>query len=166
MTAENFSFWYGEKRALHDINVSAAPRSVTALIGPSGCGKTTLLNLVGGLDRPTAGSIEVDGKNIVRFSEADLVAYRLERVGFVFQFFNLVPRLTAWENVELPVRFAGLGAKEREQRTTDLLPAVGVSEERGMPWDRRHPSWNPASKDISTEGTYRASTWMNGRSSS
>src|SRR5205807_3048671 len=89
----------------------------------------------GGVDRPTTGSIAVDGTNIVRLSETRLVAYRLERVGFVFQFFNLVPRLTAWENVELPVRFAGLGAKEREQRTTDLLPAVGVSEEGECPGD-------------------------------
>src|SRR5439155_15495643 len=88
----------------------------------------TLLNLVGGLDRPTAGSIQVDGKNIVRLSENDLVAYRRDRVGFVFQFFNLVPVLTAWENVELPMRFADVPAKERETRARGLLEMVGLKD--------------------------------------
>ena len=114
--------------ALRGLDAGFPAGKVTWVRGPSGCGKTTLLNLVGGLDRPTAGSIEVGGKNIVRFSEADLVAYRLERVGFVFQFFNLVPVLTAWENVEFPMRFAGVPAKDREKRVTELLEAVGLKE--------------------------------------
>src|SRR5437667_328414 len=114
--------------ALRGLDAGFPAGKVTWIRGPSGCGKTTLLNLVGGLDRPTAGSIEVGGKNIVRFSEADLVAYRLERVGFVFQFFNLVPVLTAWENVEFPMRFAGVPAKDREKRVTELLEAVGLNE--------------------------------------
>jgi len=114
--------------ALRGLDASFGTGKVTWVRGPSGCGKTTLLNLVGGLDRPTAGSIEVDGKNIVRLPEIDLVAYRLARVGFVFQFFNLVPVLTAWENVELPMRFAGLSAKDREKRVTELLEAVGLKE--------------------------------------
>src|SRR5213596_368321 len=114
--------------ALRGLDAGFPTGKVTWIRGPSGCGKTTLLNLVGGLDRPTAGSIEVGGKNIVRFSEADLVAYRLERVGFVFQFFNLVPVLTAWENVEFPMRFAGVPAKERETRARGLLEMVGLKD--------------------------------------
>ena len=114
--------------ALRGLDAAFAAGKVTWVRGPSGCGKTTLLNLVGGLDRPTAGSIQVDGKNIVRLSENDLVAYRLDGVGFVFQFFNLVPVLTAWENVELPMRFADVTAKERETRARGLLEMIGFKD--------------------------------------
>jgi len=114
--------------ALRGLDATFAPGKVTWIRGPSGSGKTTLLNLIGGLDRPTAGSIEVDGANIVRLPESELVAYRLTRVGFVFQFFNLVSVLTAWENVELPMRFAGVAPKERERRARDLLAAVGLED--------------------------------------
>jgi putative ABC transport system ATP-binding protein len=116
--------------ALRGLDAAFPAGKVTWIRGPSGCGKTTLLNLVGGLDRPTAGSIEVDGKNIVRLPDADLVAYRLGRIGFVFQFFNLVPVLTAWENIELPMRFAGLAGREREERTAGLLDSVGLTDKR------------------------------------
>src|SRR4030067_3874424 len=79
---------------------------VLAIMGPSGCGKTTLLNIIGGLDRPTAGSIMLDGVNLVDLTDANLVKHRREKVGIVFQFFNLVPTLTALENVALPLLLA------------------------------------------------------------
>jgi len=104
---------------------------LVAVQGPSGCGKTTLLNLVGGIDRPTAGRIEVDGTNIVDYSPADLVRYRRNQVGFVFQFFNLVPTLTAEENIQLPMRLAGKSGSERDARAKELLKLIGL-EKRGL----------------------------------
>jgi putative ABC transport system ATP-binding protein len=104
---------------------------LVAVQGPSGCGKTTLLNLVGGIDRPTAGRIEVDGTNIVDYSDADLVRYRRNQVGFVFQFFNLVPTLTAEENIQLPMRLAGKSGSERDARAKELLKLIGL-EKRGL----------------------------------
>jgi putative ABC transport system ATP-binding protein len=114
--------------ALRGLDVTFGAGRVSWIRGPSGCGKTTLLNLVGGLDRPTAGSIEVDGVNLPHLSDGDLVKYRRDKVGFVFQFFNLVPVLTASENVELPMRLAGTPAKERATRTAALLESVGVTK--------------------------------------
>ncbi len=117
--------------ALRGLQMDLADGEFVAVQGPSGCGKTTLLNLVGGIDRPTAGRIEVDGANIVDYSDADLVKYRRSRVGFVFQFFNLVPTLTASENIQLPMRLAAKPAKERDARTAELLTLVGL-EKRGV----------------------------------
>jgi len=114
--------------ALRGLDATFAGGKVTWIRGPSGCGKTTLLNLVGGLDRPTAGSIELDGQNIAQMSDPDLVKYRRDKVGFVFQFFNLVPVLTASENVDLPMRLRGVPAKEREARAKELLEAVGLAK--------------------------------------
>ncbi len=113
--------------ALRGLDMALAEGEFVAVQGPSGCGKTTLLNLVGGIDRPTAGRIEVDGLNLVEYSDADLVEYRQTRVGFVFQFFNLVPTLTAAENVQLPMRLSGKPAKERDERTKYLLNMVGLA---------------------------------------
>jgi putative ABC transport system ATP-binding protein len=118
--------------ALRGLDATFAGGRVTWIRGPSGCGKSTLLNLVGGLDRPTAGSIEVDGVNLPHLSDGELVTYRRDKVGFVFQFFNLVPVLTADENVELPMRLAGTPAKERATRTKELLEAVGLSKRAGQ----------------------------------
>jgi putative ABC transport system ATP-binding protein len=86
------------------------------------------LNLIGGIDRPTAGRIEVDGSNLVDLTEPDLVRYRLSRVGFTFQFFNLVPTLTAEENVELPMRLASKGSSARSKRSKELLELVGMTK--------------------------------------
>ncbi len=118
--------------ALRGLDATFPGGKVTWIRGPSGCGKSTLLNLVGGLDRPTAGSIEVDGMNLPHLSDGELVAYRRDRVGFVFQFFNLVPVLTAAENVELPMRIAGRPAKERDARTKELLEVIGLSKRAGQ----------------------------------
>lgn len=113
--------------ALRSLAISIAKGEIVAVIGPSGCGKTTLLNVIGGLDRPTAGSLVVDGVNIVNLSDRDLVSYRQRKVGFVFQFFNLVPTLTAEENIELPPILAGKGAEERKRRVSELLSLVGMT---------------------------------------
>lgn len=114
--------------ALRGLDVQIEDREVVAIRGPSGCGKTTLLNLIGGLDRPTAGSILVNGANIVHYSDAELVEYRRDWAGFVFQFFNLVPTLTARENVQLPMRLAGKTSEERKSRTNELLDMVDMHD--------------------------------------
>jgi len=113
--------------ALRGANMEAREGEVLAIMGPSGCGKTTLLNLIGGLDRPTAGSIWVDGTMISDLTEDQIVQYRREKVGFVFQFFNLVSSLTAEENVELPMRTAGKPTEYRDRRVKELLQAVGMT---------------------------------------
>jgi len=115
--------------ALRGLDATFLGGKVTWIRGPSGCGKTTLLNLVGGLDRPTAGSIEIDGVNLPHLSDKELVVYRRGKVGFVFQFFNLIPVLTAAENVELPMRLAGTPGSKREKRTEELLGAVGLAKQ-------------------------------------
>ena len=114
--------------ALRGLDMAVSDRELVAVRGPSGCGKTTLLNLLGGIDRPTAGRIEVNGSNLVDLSDAELVRYRLQKVGFIFQFFNLVPTLTAEENVELPMRLAGKGPSARSKRTKELLEVVGMTK--------------------------------------
>ncbi|RLI08188.1 hypothetical protein DRO32_02665 [Candidatus Bathyarchaeota archaeon] len=115
-----------EVQALRGLSMSVEPGEVVAVMGPSGCGKTTLLNIIGGLDRPTAGQVLVGGKNLFLANEAELERYRLLEVGFVFQFFNLVPTLTALENVELPMALAG--KPNRRERAMELLGLVGLAD--------------------------------------
>ena len=112
--------------ALRGLNMHVKPGEVVSVMGPSGCGKTTLLNLIGGLDRPTAGSIYVDGWDVAKASEKELERYRLLKVGFVFQFFNLIPTLTALENVELPMAMARVPRSKRKKRAKELLETVGL----------------------------------------
>ncbi|MGC9060495.1 MAG: ABC transporter ATP-binding protein [Thermoplasmata archaeon] len=114
--------------ALRGVNAEIKAGEFVAIVGPSGCGKTTLLNLLGGIDLPTAGSILVNGINICNYSEKELVEYRRKYVGMVFQFFNLVPTLTAYENVELPALLAGIEKKKRKASVMKLLSAVGMVE--------------------------------------
>jgi putative ABC transport system ATP-binding protein len=102
--------------------------SHVALMGPSGSGKTTLLNLVGGLDRPTAGRVMVDGEDIGRLSEGALARWRSRHLGFIFQFYNLMPNLTAAENVGLPLLLRKLGRREREERIRTALDVVGLGD--------------------------------------
>ncbi len=116
--------------ALRGLDMAVEDGELVAIQGPSGCGKTSLLNLIGGIDRPTAGRVEVDGRNIVDLSDQELVRYRRTGVGFVFQFFNLVPTLTAQENVELPMRLASTPAAQRKERTKELLDLVGLAGRR------------------------------------
>jgi putative ABC transport system ATP-binding protein len=117
-----------EVRALKGVEWEVAPGGAIAVMGPSGCGKTTLLNLLGGVDHPTEGEIRVDGRELSAFSERELERYRLLKVGFVFQFFNLIPTLTAFENLELPMLIAGISPAERAQRCKGLLQMVGLGE--------------------------------------
>jgi putative ABC transport system ATP-binding protein len=113
-------------RALKGVEWQIGPGDAVALMGPSGCGKTTLLNILGGVDHPTGGEIVVGDQKLTSLSERELEKYRLHKVGFVFQFFNLIPTLTAVENLELPMLIAGLGTEERKKRTKGLLEMVGL----------------------------------------
>ncbi len=96
-------------------------------MGPSGCGKTSLLNLIAGIDRPTAGTLQVDGHDVGGLDERGLERYRLTKVGYIFQFFNLIPSLSAMENLELPMLMAGAPGKRRRERAQELLDHVGLT---------------------------------------
>jgi ABC-type lipoprotein export system ATPase subunit len=114
-------------RALDGVNMEIARGIMATVIGPSGSGKTTLLNIIGALDKPTSGEVYIDGMDIVGMDERELTAYRREKVGFVFQEFNLIPNLSALENVALPMEFAGVPKREREARARKLLEEVKMS---------------------------------------
>jgi putative ABC transport system ATP-binding protein len=114
--------------ALRSINLEVAAGQFVALVGPSGSGKSTLLNLVGGLDRPTDGQLWIDGVELSASKEKALTDHRRRCVGFVFQSFNLLPRLTAVENVALPLMFVGVSERERLERAGQLLTQVGLSD--------------------------------------
>ena len=116
---------------LDDLSLDVAQGAFLALMGPSGSGKSTLLNLIAGIDRPTKGSIEIDGLDIVNLSDSQLAAWRAENVGFIFQFYNLIPVLTAYENVELPLQLTSIPASERRQRVEQALAQVGLSDRMG-----------------------------------
>ena len=113
---------------LHGIDLDIPRGDFVALMGPSGSGKTTLLNLIGGLDTPTAGTIVVDDRRIDRLSSGELARWRASNVGFVFQFYNLLPVLSAQRNVELPLLLTNLGAAERRRRAEIALTLVGLRE--------------------------------------
>jgi putative ABC transport system ATP-binding protein len=117
-----------EVYALKGINVTLNKGQFVAVMGPSGSGKTTLLNLIGALDRPTSGKIFIDGRDMTRMSEGELTNLRRHRIGFIFQFYNLIPVLTAFENVELPMLIAGGRKRERQGRALKLLQMVGLSQ--------------------------------------
>jgi putative ABC transport system ATP-binding protein len=113
---------------LHELDLEIPKGDFLALMGPSGSGKSTLLNLIGGLDRPTAGTIEVGGQRTDTMSEGQLGRWRANHVGFVFQMYNLLPVLTAERNVELPLLLTPLSAAERRKRTSAALSLVGLTE--------------------------------------
>lgn len=113
---------------LEKLNLTIEKGDFLALMGPSGSGKTTLLNLIGGLDKPTSGSITIGGQRIDQMSESKLAKWRSTNVGFVFQFYNLLPVLTAQRNVELPLLLTGLKSAERKQRAQAALAVVGLSD--------------------------------------
>lgn len=117
-----------EIRAIDEVNwnITDSGKLIT-IVGPSGSGKTTLLNLLGALDVPDEGEVIIEGKNIARFSERELTEYRRKKIGFVFQSYNLIPNLTALENVMLPMEFLGTGTKEAKARALKLLEDVKVS---------------------------------------
>jgi putative ABC transport system ATP-binding protein len=115
-------------RAVDDVSFSIASGEFLALLGSSGSGKSTLLNLMAGLDRPTSGSIHAEGRNLAELSSLDLACYRRNTVGMIFQSFNLLPRMTLEENVELPLRLAEVDRAERSARVGEALERVGLSQ--------------------------------------
>ncbi|NTU81099.1 MAG: ABC transporter ATP-binding protein [Chloroflexales bacterium] len=117
-----------ETRALNDISLNIAEGEFTALVGPSGSGKTTLLQLIGCLDKPDTGAVKIKGQDVTRFSANQRADLRRTSIGFVFQFFALVPVLTAYENVELPLLLNGTKPAERRERVLGLLQAVGLED--------------------------------------
>ena len=117
-------------QVLHGLDLDIGKGDFVALMGPSGSGKTTLLNLIGGLDAPTSGDIEIDGEYINRLSAGQLSQWRSDHVGFVFQFYNLMPMLTAQKNVELPLLLTKLGGAQRKRNAEIALQLVGLSERK------------------------------------
>jgi putative ABC transport system ATP-binding protein len=113
---------------LVDIDLDVRVGDFVALMGPSGSGKSTLLNLIAGIDKPTGGTIKVGGVDIARLSDADLAHWRATHVGFIFQFYNLMPVLTAFENVELPLLLTSLSRRERRERVDIVLALVGLDD--------------------------------------
>jgi len=117
-----------ELRVLNGISLEVPQGEFVALMGPSGSGKTTLLNLIAGIDRADAGTICVAGIEITRLSDAELARWRARHVGFVFQFYNLIPVLSALENVELPLHLTGLSGRERREHAEAVLRLVGLAD--------------------------------------
>ena len=157
-----------EVKALDDVSIEIGGGEFLALMGPSGSGKTTLLNMIAAIDRPTAGELLVLGENIFRFSDAQSARWRNEHIGYVFQTFNLIPVLTAFENVELPLLLTKLSAQQRRDHVMTALKLVGLEERVGhfpnnSPADRnsvwqspapssatRHCCWRTNPPEIST----------------
>jgi putative ABC transport system ATP-binding protein len=131
LSAEHLTRTYGSGapavRAIDDVSLQLGAGELVVLRGPSGSGKTTLLNLLGGLDTPDSGSVRLDGRELVGADEDDLVELRRSSLGYIFQTFALVSVLSAAENVELPMRIAGVGGEDRRTRTAELLATVGLA---------------------------------------
>ena len=121
-----------ETQALENVNLDIEKGEFVSIMGPSGCGKSTLLNIIGMLDRPTKGSVEIDGKTIGSMADSQMADFRNHKIGFVFQSFHLIPSLTVADNVELPLTYRkGLSASERKRRVKEVLDAVGLSHRAG-----------------------------------
>jgi putative ABC transport system ATP-binding protein len=121
LTGKSLSKKYGDLAVVKDVSLSMRTSEFVCLVGKSGCGKTTLLSLLSGLERPTAGQVMLDGKEITSATEDDLALFRRNHVGFIFQSFNLIPTLSAWENVALPLFPVKMTSDERKRRATELL---------------------------------------------
>src|SRR5262249_8771351 len=113
---------------LNDINLKVPTGEYVALMGPSGSGKTTLLNLIAGIDQPTRGRIVIGGRDLSQISQTELARWRSRTIGFIFQLYNLLPVLTAYENVELPLLLTNLSKKERRRHVETALSIVGLSD--------------------------------------
>ena len=117
-----------EVKAVDDVNSLFKEGEFTSVVGPSGSGKTTFLNCIGGLDNPTSGDVYIAGENITRLSGGDIIQYRLKNIGFVFQSYNLIPVLSAKENIEMIMLLQGIDEKSRNERTDELLNQVDLYE--------------------------------------
>lgn len=124
------SYYLGKQElpVLKGINLTITSNEYVALMGPSGSGKSTLMNIIGCLDTPTDGQYILNGKDVSRMEDDELADVRNVEIGFVFQQFNLLPRLTAWENVAMPLIYAGAGKKDREERARAILDKVGLGD--------------------------------------
>ena len=117
-----------EVKALDDVSIDIATGEFLALMGPSGSGKTTLLNMIAAIDRPTAGELLVQNQNVFRFDDSQAARWRNEHIGYVFQTFNLIPVLTAFENVELPLLLTKLNPQQRREHVMTALKLVGLED--------------------------------------
>ena len=126
-----FSFGSERIRAIHDVDLEVFSGQLFVITGRSGSGKTTLLNLLAGLDRPTSGTIRIDDQDLSKLSEWELTRLRRRDIGFVFQSFGLLPLLSAYENIELPLRIAGWERERRHKRTEECLELVGLGDRTG-----------------------------------
>ena len=119
-------------RAINNLSLNIEEGEFTAIVGPSGCGKTTLLNILGGLDQPTEGKVEVAGTDISNMKDSELIAFRLRNIGFVFQAYNLIPVLTALENVEFIMLLQKRDRKERHDRAMELLGQMDIADKANV----------------------------------
>lgn len=119
-----------EIRPLDDLSLEVPAGEFLCLMGPSGSGKTTLLNIVAGIDRPTSGQVTVNGDQVTSMSESALASWRTRSIGYIFQLYNLIPVLTAWENVELPLLLLPMSRKQRKQHVETALEAVGILDRK------------------------------------
>ena len=115
-------------KAVDNVNLKISDGEFTAIVGPSGSGKTTLLNCIGGLDSPTSGNVIIDNELISSYSSGQMIKFRLNNIGFVFQAYNLIPVLTAKENIEMVMLMQGYNKKDMDQRSSDLLNEVGMGD--------------------------------------
>lgn len=129
---KSFNSAGGEVHALKDVNMTINTGEFASIVGKSGSGKSTLLSMLGALDVPTSGSIQVDDIDIAKLSAAKQTAYRAKKIGFVFQHYNLIPNLTALENVMLALEFGGMPASKRKARAQELLTEVGLDEDEQL----------------------------------
>ena len=124
-----------EQRALHEVSLALDRGRFLGVMGPSGCGKSTLLNLIGGLDDPTSGRVRLDNRDFSSMNDEEITLLRRDRIGMVFQFFNLLPHLTALENAALPLYMVGVPVKKADEKARELLDFVGLGA-----WERHLPS--------------------------
>ncbi len=130
--AKTFSSGDSQVQALDKVTFSVPQGQFASIVGRSGSGKSTLLSILGALDKPTSGSVEVDGQDVTKLGARALVRYRGQKIGFVFQAYNLVPNLSALENVMLPMEFAGVPKKQRLERAQELLASVGLESDQQL----------------------------------
>jgi ABC-type lipoprotein export system ATPase subunit len=126
LTGDGLTKKYGDLVVVKEVSISMAASEFVCLVGKSGCGKTTLLSLLSGLERPTSGEVMLNGTDITRSTEDELALFRRNNVGFIFQSFNLIPTLSAWENVALPLFPIKMPAEERERRAMELLEKMDL----------------------------------------
>ena len=124
---KDLNLYYGDYHALKNINMNLAENEITAFIGPSGCGKSTLLNIMGLLDAPTTGTVEINGTHTEGMKDKQLAAFRNKTLGFVFQSFHLINSLNVMDNVELPLLYRRIGSGERKRLAKEVLEKVGLS---------------------------------------